>query len=72
MGKARVDLNWVTTVGLDLTKHVFQIHAVGAADGSVVIAAALPPPNEFVCKLWTIEPQQFTFNPLQQMPGLNI
>jgi hypothetical protein len=40
MGKARVDLNSVTTVGLDLAKHVFQIHAVDA-DGRVVIAAAL-------------------------------
>ena len=30
MGKAKVDLNSVTTVGLDLAKHVFQIHAVDA------------------------------------------
>jgi hypothetical protein len=27
MGKARIDLNSVTTVGFDLAKHVFQIHA---------------------------------------------
>ena len=40
MGKARVDLNSVTTVGLDLAKHVFQIHAVDA-DGKDVIATAL-------------------------------
>ena len=40
MGKARVDLNSVTTVGLDLAKHVFQIHAVDA-DGGIVITAAL-------------------------------
>ena len=30
MGKARVNLNSVTAVGLDLAKHVFQIHAVDA------------------------------------------
>ena len=30
MGKAHVDLRSVTTVGLDLAKHVFQIYAVGA------------------------------------------
>ena len=40
MSKAKVDLNSVTTVGLDLAKHVFQIHAVDA-DGRIVIATAL-------------------------------
>src|ERR1700691_855844 len=40
MGKAPVDLRSVTTVGLDLAKHVFQIHAVDA-DGKIVIATAL-------------------------------
>ena len=40
MGKARVDLRSVATVGLDLAKHVFQIHAVDA-DGKIVIATAL-------------------------------
>ena len=40
MDKARVDLRSVTTVGLDLAKHVFQIHAVDA-DGKIVIATAL-------------------------------
>ena len=29
-------------------------------------------PYEDICKLWTKEPDRFTFNPLQQMPGLNI
>jgi transposase InsO family protein len=29
-------------------------------------------PYEYVCKLWTKEPERFTLNPLQQMPGLNI
>ena len=28
-------------------------------------------PNEFICKLWTKEPERFSVNPLQQMPGLN-
>jgi transposase-like protein len=28
-------------------------------------------PVEFICKQWTIEPQRFRLNPLQQMPGLN-
>jgi transposase-like protein len=28
-------------------------------------------PVEFICKQWTIEPQRFSFNPLQKMPGLN-
>ena len=40
MGKAEVDLNSVTTVGLDLAKHVFQIHAVDA-DGKIVFAKSL-------------------------------
>ena len=30
----------VTTIGIDLAKHVFQVHAVGAA-GSVVVRRAL-------------------------------
>jgi transposase InsO family protein len=29
-------------------------------------------PYEFICKQWTIEPERFTLNPIQQMPGLNI
>ncbi len=29
-------------------------------------------PHEFICKQWTSQPQRFTFNPLQQMPGPNI
>jgi transposase len=40
MGKARIDLNSVTTVGLDLAKHVFQIHAV-CGDGKVAMAILL-------------------------------
>ena len=28
-------------------------------------------PFEFVCKRWTTDPERFTLNPLQQMPGLN-
>jgi len=29
-------------------------------------------PYEFICKRWTIEPENFTLNPIHQMPGLNI
>ena len=29
-------------------------------------------PYEFVCKAWASQPNRFTLNPLQQMPGLNI
>jgi len=28
-------------------------------------------PYEFICKCWTSQPERFTINPLQQMPGLN-
>jgi transposase InsO family protein len=28
-------------------------------------------PYEFICKVWTKEPERFTLNPIQQMPGLN-
>ena len=28
-------------------------------------------PYEFICKAWTKEPERFTLNPLQQMPGPN-
>jgi len=28
-------------------------------------------PYEFICKRWTIEPERFMLNPIQQMPGLN-
>jgi hypothetical protein len=28
-------------------------------------------PYEFICNCWTSEPERFTINPLQQMPGLN-
>jgi IS30 family transposase len=29
-------------------------------------------PFEYICKIWTIEPDRFTINPTHQMPGLNI
>lgn len=29
-------------------------------------------PYEFICRSWTTEPEKFTLDPLQQMPGLNI
>jgi transposase len=35
MGKSITDLSSVTTVGLDLAKHVFQVHGVDAS-GRVV------------------------------------
>ena len=28
-------------------------------------------PYEYICKIWTTEPDRFTLNPIQQMPGLN-
>jgi len=28
-------------------------------------------PYEYICKVWTSEPERFTLNPLHQMPGLN-
>ena len=37
MGKSIIDLSSVTTVGLDLAKHVFQVHGVDAL-GRVVVA----------------------------------
>ena len=29
-------------------------------------------PYEYICRIWTSEPERFNSNPLQQMPGLNI
>ena len=40
MGKSITDLSSVTTVGLDLAKHVFQVHGVDAS-GRVVVAKAI-------------------------------
>jgi transposase len=40
MGKSITDLSSVTTVGLDLAKHVFQVHCVDAS-GGVILAKAL-------------------------------
>ena len=37
IGKSITDLSSVTTVGLDLAKHVFQVHGVDAL-GRVVVA----------------------------------
>ncbi|MFT7183656.1 MAG: hypothetical protein ACI87T_004056, partial [Planctomycetota bacterium] len=28
-------------------------------------------PYEYICKIWTSEPDRFTLNPIHQMPGLN-
>jgi transposase len=40
MGRSIANLSSVTTVGLDLAKHVFQVHSVDAS-GSVVFAKAI-------------------------------
>ena len=40
MGNSITDLSSVTTVGLDLAKHVFQVHCVDAS-GRVIVAKAL-------------------------------
>ena len=40
MGKSNTDLSSVTTVGLDLAKHVFQVHGVDVS-GRVVVAKAI-------------------------------
>ncbi|MEW9613376.1 IS481 family transposase [Shinella sp. S4-D37] len=29
-------------------------------------------PYEFICKVWTTEPERFTIDPIHQMPGLNM
>jgi transposase len=39
MGKSITDLSSVTTVGLDLAKHVFQVHGVDASGRVVVVRA---------------------------------
>ena len=39
MGKSSTDLSAVTTVGLDLAKHVFQVHRVDASGRAVVTKA---------------------------------
>jgi hypothetical protein len=28
-------------------------------------------PYEYICKIWSAEPERFTLNPHHQMPGLN-
>ena len=28
-------------------------------------------PYEYICKIWTSEPDRFIVNPIHQMPGLN-
>ena len=28
-------------------------------------------PHEYICKIWTSEPDRFIINPIHQMPGLN-
>jgi hypothetical protein len=40
LGKSIADLSSVTTVGLDLAEHVFQVHGVDAS-GRVIVAKAL-------------------------------
>ena len=40
MGKISTDYSSVTIVGLDLAKHVFQVHAIDVA-GQIVVAKAI-------------------------------
>lgn len=28
-------------------------------------------PYQYICKIWTSEPERFILNPIRQMPGLN-
>jgi transposase len=41
MGKSITDLSAVTTVGLDLAKHVFQIRGIDASGRRVVVSKAM-------------------------------
>src|ERR1700692_3346496 len=50
MGKSITDLSSVTTVGLDLAKHVFQVHGADAS-GRVVVAKAINRLLEFFASL---------------------
>ena len=45
MGKSITDLSSVTTVGLDLAEHVFQVHGVDAS-GRVVVKGSAEAPDE--------------------------
>jgi hypothetical protein len=45
MGKSIIDLSSVTTVGLDLAKHVFQVHGVDASGRVVIGYSADPGPS---------------------------
>jgi hypothetical protein len=29
-------------------------------------------PHQYICSIWTNEPDRFTFDPIHQTPGLNI
>jgi transposase len=40
MGKSITDSSTVTTIGLDLAKHVFQVHGIDAS-GRMIVAKAL-------------------------------
>ena len=28
-------------------------------------------PYKYICKIWTVEPQKFTLDPIHEVPGLN-
>jgi hypothetical protein len=53
VGKPITNLSSVTTVGLDLAKHVFQVHGVDAS-GRVVVAKAIRRNKllEWHCHIW--------------------
>ena len=55
MGKSITDLSSVTTVGLDLAKHVFQVRGVDAS-GRVVVAKAIRRKGRRLCQ--TITPDR--------------
>ena len=38
---------------------------IGTGNGAVIT------PYEYICKIWTAEPDRFILSPIHQMPGLN-
>src|SRR6056297_3663890 len=48
----------------------FANHAVNSGIAHYQNPAGLTP-YEYICKIWTSEPDRFILNPIHQMPGLN-
>lgn len=58
----------IAVLGIDLGKTTCSVAGLDSSSSHYVRGLT---PYEYICKIWTSEPDRFIVDPIHQMPGLN-